>query len=383
MSFLFTKGFKFKSKYISSKFPRKSLRRSLLTAAAAILLFQAASAVPQPADAAGSIQAAVRTVKVSGTTFTVRTVKIPKGTPVTVGLAKRQVGQTDTLASIVKSYKAEAAINGAFFNAYGGPADPYGTLIINGQIAHIGRYGTTIGFRRDGTAVMDTVRPSLTGKVTGTDDRAKSWYATFVNRTPDAGANNTILFTPDRGSKVGFNGGIAVTVSAGVVTRKAANANTAIPKDGFVLVFSGTEKTMAERFTVGSRAEWSMSYTNQAGTTLDWSDVQTAVGAGPRLVTDGIVTLNAKAEGFTDQKILTASAARSGIAILPDGSILLATVNGATMTQWASVMKALGAKQAMNLDGGASTGLYAGGKTLTPAGRLLSSMLVFGSQVTK
>ncbi|WP_229752656.1 phosphodiester glycosidase family protein [Paenibacillus physcomitrellae] len=360
----------------------KIIRRGLLLAAAILLLIPAAPGL-RPAEAAGTIQTAVKTVKVSGKSFTVRTVKIPKGTPVTVGLAKHQVGQTEAFASTIKSYKAQAAINGAFFNSYGGPADPYGTLIIKGKISHIGRYGTTIGFQKDGTAIMDTLRPSLTGKVTGADGKPRSWYATFINRTPDAGANNSILFTPDRGPKVGFSGGIAVTVSGGVVTHKGVNGNTAIPKQGYVLVFSGKEKAMADRFEVGSSVEWNVTYTNQAGKKLDWSNVQTAVGAGPRLVTDGKVTLNAKAEGFNDQKILTASAARSGIAILPDGSILLATVNGATMSQWASVMKALGAKQAMNLDGGASSALYGGGKMLTPAGRLLSNTLVFGSQVTK
>ncbi|MNJ60560.1 hypothetical protein D3C77_563010 [compost metagenome] len=60
---------------------------------------------------------------------------------------------------------------------------------------------------------------------------------------------------------------------------------------------------------------------------------------------------------------------------------MIATVSGATMKQWADIMKALGAKQAMNLDGGASSAMYGGGKMLTPAGRLLSNTLVFGSNL--
>jgi exopolysaccharide biosynthesis protein len=361
----------------------RTIARRTLPAAAALMLLLPVLPDQKPASAAGTIQSATRTVKAAGHSYTVHTVHIPKGTPVSVGLAQRQVGQTAALSSIVQSYHAEAAINGAFFNAYGGPPDPYGTIMIRGQIAHIGRYGTTIGFRKDGSAVMDTLRPSLTGKVTSKDGTTRSWYATFVNRTPDSGSNTSILFTSDRGARVGFSGGIAVTVSGGLVVRNELNANASIPKEGYVIVFNGTEKGMAQRFTPGSRVEWSMSYTNAAGKTLDWSDIQTAVGAGPRLVADGKVTLDAKAEGFADQKILTASAARSGIAIMPDGSILLATVNGATMAQWAAVMKAIGAKQAMNLDGGASSGMYASGKMLTPPGRLLSNALIFGSHLVK
>ena len=66
---------------------------------------------------------------------------------------------------------------------------------------------------------------------------------------------------------------------------------------------------------------------------------------------------------------------------MPDGSVMLATVSGATIKEWAAVMQKLGAKQAMNLDGGASSGMYAGGKMLTSPGRLLSNTLVFGGSV--
>ncbi|MNC61842.1 hypothetical protein D3C75_1118120 [compost metagenome] len=122
-------------------------------------------------------------------------------------------------------------------------------------------------------------------------------------------------------------------------------------------------------------------YTNSGGKEIPWDEVVTAVGAGPRLVKDGKISINPASEGFKDPKILNASGARSGIAIMADGSVLLATVSGATMKEWAAVMQKLGAKQAMNLDGGASSGMYAGGKMLTSPGRLLSNTLVFGGSV--
>ncbi|GAA0133542.1 hypothetical protein YSY43_03820 [Paenibacillus sp. YSY-4.3] len=327
-----------------------------------------------------SIKQETKKVKVGNKSFTVQTVRIPKGTPVTVGLAKKQVGSTEEFASIVKSYKAEAAINGAFFEAYGGPPDPYGTLIAGGEVMHKGGNGTTIGFKKDGTAIMDELRISITGTVVSPEGKSKGWYATFMNRVPLAGSNVSIMYTPARGSKVGFSSGLAVTVVEGKVTKNEVNANADIPKNGYVLVFTGTEKNMAERFAIGSDVELSLSYKNPEGDPLPaWEDVVTAVGAGPRLVKDGKVALNAAAEGFNDAKILTSSAARSGIAIMPDGSTMLATVPSATMKQWADIMKALGAKQAMNLDGGASSALYGGGKMLTTAGRHLSNTLVFNS----
>ncbi|PQP82525.1 copper amine oxidase [Paenibacillus sp. PCH8] len=345
------------------------------------LVLSGAVSAPQTVDAKAAISTKVQKVKAAGRSFTVQTVSIPKGTPVTVGLAKKQVGQTATLPSIVKAYGAHAAINGAFFEAYNGAPDPYGMLIANGEVIHIGRYGTSIGFMKDGSAIMDSLQVSLTGKVTDEKGKSRSWYATFVNRTPSANASITMLYTPERGSTVGFKGGTAVVMENGIVTKKVPNTNVAIPKNGSVLVFTGNQKSSSDRFSVGSTVEMNYKYTNAAGKEIPWQEVVTAVGAGPRLVKDGKVAVNPTSEGFKDAKILNASGARSGIAIMADGSVMLATVSGATVKEWAAVMQKLGAKQAMNLDGGASSGMYAGGKMLTSPGRLLSNTLVFGGSV--
>ncbi|SEB13399.1 Predicted protein [Paenibacillus sp. 276b] len=345
------------------------------------VILSGAVSAPQTADAKAAISTKVQKVKAAGRSFTVQTVSIPKGTPVTVGLAKKQVGQTATLPSIVKAYGAQAAINGAFFEAYNGAPDPYGMLIANGKVIHIGRYGTTIGFKEDGSAIMDSLQVSLTGKVTDKEGKSRSWYATFINRTPSANASITMLYTPERGSTVGFKGGTAVVMEKGIVTKKVPNTDVAIPKNGSVLVFTGNQKSSSDRFTVGSTVEMNYKYTNAAGKEIPWQDVVTAVGAGPRLVKDGKIAVNPTSEGFKDTKILNASGARSGIAIMADGSVMLATVSGATIKEWAAVMQKLGAKEAMNLDGGASSGMYAGGKMLTSPGRLLSNTLVFGGSV--
>ncbi|MHA0856639.1 phosphodiester glycosidase family protein [Paenibacillus sp. CMAA1364] len=330
-----------------------------------------------------TIKSSVKKITVGGKNYTVQTVVVPKGTPVSVGLAKRNVGFTDNFNSIVKSYRAEAAINGAFFEAYNGAPDPYGHLIVDGKVANIANKGTTIGFLADGTAIMDSLRMSLTGTVSRANKGPIGWYVTFINRTPSPNANVGILYTEHRGSHVGYKGGIAVVIENGVVTKKLVNDNIAIPKNGYVLVFSGGEKLTADRFEVGAEVEMNLTYKDDKNQALPWEDIVTAVGAGPRLVKDGKVSLSPAAEGFKDPKILTSAAGRSGIAIMPDGSVMIATVSGATMKQWAEVMQKLGAKQAMNLDGGASSALYGNGKVMTPAGRLLSNTLVFGNNLNR
>ncbi|GGD49329.1 hypothetical protein GCM10010911_03580 [Paenibacillus nasutitermitis] len=320
-----------------------------------------------------------RKVTAGGKSFSVSMVTIPKGMPVTAGIAGRSVGATQPLSAIAKNYNADIAINGTFFDAYSGVPDPYGNIIRDGLPEHIGNLGTTIGFKWDGSAVMDSLRIKIFGNVEGSE-RTSGWYAYFINRKPTSGSAAT-LFTPARGAKLGFAAASAVIVENGNVKRIAYGENAEIPKNGYVLVFLGAEKGQAGKFKVGDKVSYNVEYQDMNGNKLDWSQVHTAIGAGPRLVKDGKVSLNAADEGFRDPKILSGGGARSGIAILKDGSVIIATVSGATMKQWAQVMVQLGARQAMNLDGGASSGLWYKGKSVTSAGRELSNALLFGEKL--
>ncbi|MFF2483711.1 phosphodiester glycosidase family protein [Paenibacillus sp. NPDC058071] len=322
---------------------------------------------------------AVKKVSVNGKSYSVQTVTIPKGMPVTVGLAGRRVGAVKQLQEVAESYRADAAINATYFEAYGGVPDPYGTIISDGVVEHIGNTGTSIGFKWDGSVVMDTLRVNIRGGINGSDKHPNNWYAYFINRTPTKGAASAVLFTPKRGANVGFSYGKAVTIRNGVVTKNGGNANTAIPKDGYVLVFTGSEEKLANRFKVGSKVHYNVSYTDAAGNSIDWSDVHTAVGAGPRLVKNGKLAVAPAKEGFSSPKILTAGGARSGIAVKKDGTIILAAVSGATINQWGQIMLGLGAYQAMNMDGGASSGIYAGGGVKLKPGRDISNALVFSN----
>ncbi|CAM4371462.1 phosphodiester glycosidase family protein [Paenibacillus tarimensis] len=105
-------------------------------------------------------------------------------------------------------------------------------------------------------------------------------------------------------------------------------------------------------------------------------DVDGALQVGPRLVTNGKITLNVKEEGFRDPKILTGGGARSAIGLTRDHKLLLVTSKGATIPQMASIMKQAGAYQAMNMDGGASSGLYYKGSYITTPGRKISNALL-------
>ncbi|MCI3921068.1 phosphodiester glycosidase family protein [Paenibacillus sp. TRM 82003] len=105
-------------------------------------------------------------------------------------------------------------------------------------------------------------------------------------------------------------------------------------------------------------------------------DVSGSLQAGPRLLTNGKITVNPAEEGFKDPKILTNAGARSAVGLTADHRLILLTTGGATIPQLAEMMLQAGAKEAMNLDGGASSGLYLQGKYITRPGREISNALL-------
>jgi len=109
----------------------------------------------------------------------------------------------------------------------------------------------------------------------------------------------------------------------------------------------------------------------------DWSGFRTVLCAGPRLLTDGQVTVNARAEGFRDPRVL-GSAPRSAVAFrATDGLLFLLTVEKSISLQnLAYVCLHLGATDAMTLDGGSSSALYVNGRTVTKPARGVSTVLV-------
>ncbi|WP_236011539.1 phosphodiester glycosidase family protein [Alicyclobacillus fructus] len=67
---------------------------------------------------------------------------------------------------------------------------------------------------------------------------------------------------------------------------------------------------------------------------------------------------------------------RSVVGIDRAGHLVFLTIHKANVWQEASIAKALGLWDAMNLDGGSSTGLWYAGRYLTPPKRALATAIV-------
>jgi hypothetical protein len=347
--------------------PLGLLRRALF-----VMLLIAGPASPAGA-AAGSPAIVTGHATVAGRAVTFLAARLDE-VGVRIGLADGRPGHVQTLDAIARHYHAVAAINGGDFEAYGSLPlrNPNHTIITGGGFMFKGDIGDVLWFDSDNHAQIDRVPLKIEGSLDGSWNWPNNWYAYWINRYPSGTSDTVTIFTPDWGERTGLAGGPQVQVADGVVTA-INDSSTIIPRNGYVVYFRGEAKA-ASHFGVGRRAQYRV--VRADGLPLGpLAFAREAIGCGPRLVTDGRVTVDPAAEGFRDPKILYASAARSAVGLTRDGRLILAT-SGGTIREMASVMLGLGAVQAMAFDGGASSGLWYRGRYVTTPGRLLNNALL-------
>jgi hypothetical protein len=306
------------------------------------------------------------------------------GTPVTVArfplsryrlgvaLAGSRVGENAFLLDIARMAAARCAMNGSFFAAYPGETgEPYGTVTINGKLLHVGWVGTRLDVLAGGKVQIVRDRLEIRGSLDGSDAYPHNWYAYNLNQTPSPGGSSVYIYTPERGPTLGFRAELAVVARGGRVTRISRGEDVAIPGDGFVIAMQRKEvEILGWKFAPGQRIAYRAV---QDGVTFE---SRFSLGAGPRLLQRGAVSVKPIAEGFRDPKILSLRGRRSVVGLTAANEIILAVIDHATVTEAAVVTKNLGAVEAMNLDDNASSGLVCDGRYLVQPGRQVANALV-------
>jgi hypothetical protein len=245
------------------------------------------------------------------------------------------------------------------------------TLITEGKIVHKGALGPVIGFNRKGVARIQKVEWTIDGSLDGSSTWPNHWFAYWINRRP---SNATVtVFNSYWGTETETHDGTSVIVKKGKISEVTHADSVGIPSNGFVVYLRNAEPQLLNKFQVGRN----ISYEVKQKVRVDrfWDTVQEGVGAGPLLVDKGKIVLNAKADGCKDPKMLCGSGARSAVGLTRDGTMLMVASSG-TLKQLAIVMKNLGCVQAMNLDGGNSSGLWFKGDYVRKPGRLISNALL-------
>ncbi|MCI2430593.1 phosphodiester glycosidase family protein [Candidatus Acetothermia bacterium] len=250
----------------------------------------------------------------------------------------------DQLAS-----QALAAINANFFDPQS--QLPIGLLIKDGllQSAPHGRRGTlAITLFGD----LDFVAPKLTLSAYILGQRVA---IDGVNRPPHT--NGLFLYTNRYALPIRRDLPIkAVRLRGNLVLSVSENSIVLPDGETTLLVATGAARSRlggvrpGERIEISQRLEPALPF------------VREAVSAGPLLLRDGQIVLDIKAESFSDE-FARALAARSVFALTESDELLLVTVVkdstsvGVDLQTLASLMKALGARDALALDGGSSSAL--------------------------
>lgn len=295
-------------------------------------------------------------------------------------VAKNTIGATDDLKNIANqasdsNTEVVAAINGTFFNSYT-DMKPWGTIESEGSYYRLGSSGSVIGFTPDNKPMIETLRFSIKGSINESWDYPSNWYAWDLNAM-SSDPKSIVILNSAYGKTTGKHSKTSIVVdNRKVISIKKGEA--VIPANGYVIVTQDTN--IIGRFNIGYAVDYKYETTkldsNAKASAIDWSNVRTTVGAGPTLLKAGVIQANGKKEGFTEDKINKNRSQRSFAGYTKKNTLILATVPNVTVAELAEIAKNMGCQDALNLDGGASSGLYYRGKTVSSPGRKLSNALV-------
>lgn len=296
-----------------------------------------------------------------------------KGLMPQVVIAENDITSTASLKSMATEVNAIAAINGTYFEAYSGSPIPWGTIIQNGKVLHVGSVGSTVGITDDNKLIIDLLKISFTAYVDGRE-LSKPWR---INN-PSASSSSMIIYTEEYGKEVVVKPGtLSPIIKNGVVT-DIISGNFTVPNDAFAISYGPSVAHVVEDYyEIGIEVYYEYEYKTTFTDASDWENVTQAIGAGPSLIINGAVTASPQAEGFTEAKITTNKAARTFIGATADGDIKMGFVNSATVAEMAIMAAELGLVDAMCLDGGGSTSLYFKEKGSITAGRAVNNGLAF------
>ncbi len=282
-------------------------------------------------------------------------------------------------ADLASQWQTAALINGGFFNRNNQlplGAVRYNNRWISGPILGRG----AIGWDNQGNVLMDRLTLSATvtaSNQTYTVDTLNSGYvkAGIARYTENWGSQYTTLIDNE----------VIVTVQNNQVVQRrtlgtAGQDTVSIPQGGYLLVLRSFNSA-APAFPPGSTVTL-----NQQSQPSSFDQFPHILGAGPLLVTNGQLVLDAQREAFS-RNFIEGRASRSAIGTTPNGQIKLVTIQervsgrGPSLSETARILQKLGCTNALNLDGGSSSSLYLSGRLINrhprTAARINSALGVF------
>ena len=271
-------------------------------------------------------------------------------------------------------------INGDYFDMATG--NPLGLVVTDGILRSSSSFFSAVGFLPDGSAMMGAPELSVMAKFSGyclkvaDVNKVRTSTGGYYLLSEDFGPTtaNTqpgidVVLSPIRenlGTEVTAENGqtviqsdvlkIGSRVSCTVESVSQSTGSIPIPPGQFVLTINQQAGPWLQEVLGALQPGDSMEF-EITSPDARWNQVENAIGAYNRLLTDGVVT----------QGLDTSAADRTAIGVRPDGSVIFYTIDGrqagysigATLTQVASRLLELGCVNAVAVDGGGSTTLGA------------------------
>ncbi len=298
-------------------------------------------------------------------------------------LAGGGLGQVDEMMTIYESSndsdgQAIAAINGSFFSAYT-DMQAQGTLYSDGRLKHIANTGSVFMVDKDNNFVTGDIYGKIVGGLNGQWEWPNNWYAWNINHWYDS-SDAVMIFDKYYKGPMPEHEFTAIQVDKGYVIA-IERGTFQIPDDGFLLLTK--DQSMIDKFEIGIQAAYDIEYyendvenSSYIGEKINFDSIRTMVGAGPTLVRDGQIVVDPVSEGFTESKINESQSTRSLIGVDGQGRLGMAVISEVSVFELAEIALNLGMVEALNLDGGASSGLIIGGQYVFEPGRDLSNIVV-------
>ncbi|MBI5835413.1 MAG: phosphodiester glycosidase family protein, partial [Armatimonadetes bacterium] len=263
------------------------------------------------------------------------------------------------------------AINGGYSLLQADQGAPIGLLISDGELLcdPWPTRRSCLVFGTSGTPRIESL--GLRGTIVGIDGRSQTVSGLNRPRLPGELVMYTPRFNPatrvrDAGRQVvlshAFTEGMKLSPGAEQVAEVTAivdgMVNVEIPADGVVLAGSGAVESWLNQRRVGERLTFRFDMVPNLG------PVRCALGAGPRIVRDGRVSIEAEQEGLS-VRLNMGRQPRSAVGISGDTLFMVATDGrqpgysiGIDLAELAQVLVDLGCTQAMEFDGGGATTMY-------------------------
>ena len=346
----------------------KIIRKAALLLALVLLLSTAALAA--------SVTTASETI--GGAAAQVVYVTPGANTEIRAVIANGQLGTTAKAESVIagEGKRIVAAVNGNFYNCWYDRNKPqsvmennypriYGAIVTDGKMLNSGA-SVALGIAADGS--MKIARATIKGTMTFGGQKLVAWCVNTSNSDPQA----CYILTDELalGVDIPASSEIVIVRDGKVESVQSGSMGFRTPAGTVAMVLnSGCYACGSAR--TGMRAEYGFCVTDGD---RDMENMKNIIGGTGMIVENGVSAVDNNPNVTADDQDPDTVGVRSFAAITADGRRMLAPGTSSNRAIAQSLVQ-MGVQDAMTLDGGASSMLYANGKTLYPAGREMASIL--------